>query len=458
MSITAKSVILDIANNWGYYGQVGIRSIDFWNGGSKIANVDANGDYTAYATYYGGSSYHPKYAFDTTLSKTGSINYTSWIATNTDDSIRLICVFTDETDFDEIRINNFHISGSYTNLGLRNVVINVSTDSITNTAYNSSISNATEIFNGQFDQHVSSDIEDEQILTLDIPAPVFVVESPEVVVIPSFICDVIGDSYISLNMPEVIVTTGFSSNIRKIPYYKLSSPEVIVTTDFESLLKYTTVYRVPSPEVVVTTEFFSDFDYTLKIISPEVIVTTAFNCSIISYSLKDTAHYYYFTLTGVPDGLEDIDIPIENFQCRRRSGAPTFLTVTIPSYDYVDDIAARPNGKLRVDIVYKKYGQIIQRRKLVQTNFDGLMSHQGTKSASVMLQGYVTETYLPKTVDINTSMYRSVNFGVIRHRLAKPIPSLNPGDTVNIGTDTFNANLISFYIAPHSQTMEIAEE
>ena len=48
MSYTAKSVILDCADNWGAPYYLGVRSIDFWFEGSKIANLQTT-DSISYA-------------------------------------------------------------------------------------------------------------------------------------------------------------------------------------------------------------------------------------------------------------------------------------------------------------------------------------------------------------------------------------------------------------------------
>lgn len=167
MSFTAKSVILDIADNWGHLGWLGLRSVDFYSNGSKIANATPTADATTEANSY----YIAENAFDTDLSKTGVADYVSWLATfNNITNQRLIVVFDSNTTFDEIRVNNYHWSGSATERGAKNVVIHCSTDTIINTTYNAPISNSTLIFDDIFNEHIASDIEDEQILSL-ISAP-----------------------------------------------------------------------------------------------------------------------------------------------------------------------------------------------------------------------------------------------------------------------------------------------
>jgi len=149
---------------------MGLRSVDFWYNGSKITNLAAN--FTSYQTSYLSSNllYHAENVFDTSLSKTGIVDNNGWASNYSTTNQRIICVFDTAQTFDEIRVNNQHgtasTSGDETDRGAKNVKITISTDAISDTTYNAAIANSTVVFDGQFDQHVSSDVEDEQILIL----------------------------------------------------------------------------------------------------------------------------------------------------------------------------------------------------------------------------------------------------------------------------------------------------
>jgi len=166
MSYTFKSIILDAADNHGDASYIGILSVDFWFEGSKITNIETT-DFVAYATTEYSTSYDAAMAFDTSLPKTGTATGNRWYSSVGNNSIqRLICVFNSETEFDEIRINNSHHGGTLTDRGINNVKIHGSTDSITDTTYDAAIANSTLIFDGVFAEHVGTDTEDEEILTL----------------------------------------------------------------------------------------------------------------------------------------------------------------------------------------------------------------------------------------------------------------------------------------------------
>jgi hypothetical protein len=160
---TAKSFILDVADNWGDSSWIGIRSIDFWYNDSKITL--STSDFSSYATSEYSSQYHAENLFDTSISKTGSIADTSWL-TDLITNRRIICVFNSEQNIDGIRINNIHSAGGLTTRGAKNVKAYFSTDTITDTTYNAAISNSTLVYDGQFEKHSTQDAEDEQILTV----------------------------------------------------------------------------------------------------------------------------------------------------------------------------------------------------------------------------------------------------------------------------------------------------
>ena len=165
MALSCKSIILDIADNWGDGTYLGLRSLELKL--SSVLQTIAAGDISA--TY--GSQYSSTYAIDkifiTSLSKTGA-DSSGWVTGAGDNSNqRIICVFTNVENFDEVVINNYHSLGSYTNRGVENVKITISPDTITDTTYDAAVSNGTVIYDSTFDQHVASNVADDQVLVLD---------------------------------------------------------------------------------------------------------------------------------------------------------------------------------------------------------------------------------------------------------------------------------------------------
>jgi len=163
-----KSVIFDMTDNYGDASYMGIRSIEFTSGGELIEL--STYDFTAYAT----NSYDPYYkaemAFDTSLTKIGGIDYTTWQTQTGNSAKRLIIVFDAPIFFDGITVNNLHHSGTaFTNRGVKNMIVNTSSDEITDTTYNAAISKAILIFDSYITQHTNVDEVDDQILSLIPP-------------------------------------------------------------------------------------------------------------------------------------------------------------------------------------------------------------------------------------------------------------------------------------------------
>lgn len=167
-SITAKSVILDIADNWGEVDYLGIRSIDFYYNDTLVDIAVTDASFYATSEYSNGL-YNVDYAFLTAVTKTGSAGNTQWLSalsSNTDQRIGI--VFNSPTQFDKIVINNMHSSGVSTDWGVKNIKIYYSTSAITSIVYNESILNSILIFDGIIAEHTAVDEIDDQILDIDL--------------------------------------------------------------------------------------------------------------------------------------------------------------------------------------------------------------------------------------------------------------------------------------------------
>jgi hypothetical protein len=158
MSITAKSIILDIADGWGA-ASLGLRSVEFYLSDVLVETANT-GDATSSYNYI---NYDPTFAFDTSLAKIGSVDGTSWVsASGASTNQRLLVYFSTTIEFDKVVINNLHNSGDLTTWGAKNVVITATPDLYTSTVYNASIPSGTVLFEGILDEHVADNVEDPQ--------------------------------------------------------------------------------------------------------------------------------------------------------------------------------------------------------------------------------------------------------------------------------------------------------
>jgi len=163
---TAKSVIFDVADNWGNISNTGVRSIEFLDGDSVVIDIDLHvtPNATSYATTtQAGIDFHSKNAFDTSLSQIGAYTDREWISGDGGASNqRLIIVFDEPIFFTGIVINNSHNGlGGETDRGINNTKIYTAPDDITSTVYDEAIANSNLIFDGAIDEHIAANQVDD---------------------------------------------------------------------------------------------------------------------------------------------------------------------------------------------------------------------------------------------------------------------------------------------------------
>jgi len=165
---------------------------------------------------------------------------------------------------------------------------------------------------------------------------------------------------------------------------------------------------------------------------------------------------FIFTLTGGADGLSDQVMPISSFSARLLSGNPTFLSVVIPGLDYSAQIADRPNGDLSIKMGFEVAGVIVLTEEIVRVDFENIQINEGAVNQSITLDGHRTETWSTKTIALTGASYRNLNKGKIRYRVVPDI-YVKPGDTVEIGLDSFIIDNISLSMSGSQFNMEVAE-
>ncbi|KKN36231.1 hypothetical protein LCGC14_0775610 [marine sediment metagenome] len=177
---------------------------------------------------------------------------------------------------------------------------------------------------------------------------------------------------------------------------------------------------------------------------------------IAIYGSRFTARYYC-TLTGAPDGLADIELPMSSFQYRLRDNTPSYLQVVIPRIDDAQDIADRSNGDLLVEMAYLVDGVEQHREQLARVDLDPPRSDEGTRRQSITLSGHRTETWGAQIVTLRGITYQGDYNGLIRIRCAMPDLWLRPGDTVHAGDETFVAGKVLTAMSKKTHWMEVVE-
>ena len=463
-----KSVVFDFENNYGSPSNLSVRSIEFYYNDALIEL--ASDDVTVTATSTWSHSYEPEDAFITAASKLDgrvSTQYISGVGQFLNQ--RLICVFDTPIKFDSIVVNNAHDSGSNTMQGIRDIKIYMTQHVITDTTYGASITGSTLIFDGTIDEHVDLNMVDDQVLTL--------INMPQTVDITPFIGEslfdissIVGDAHTTID--PIVSESDFSifafGDCQDVTFSALQSTsemgDLVIQEEVESpaLISESSLNLIGN-QVVIVPSVVSES--TLDGHGGVLFVVESSMVSNSTMDMGDSEIFdthlgkvrYYMVIEGALDGLEDVTIPMSSFQSRRRSGEQTYLSVVIPTYDYADEITDRPNGDMVVYQGYESDGDIKLVTEIIRTDIETIKVDIGTSSQSVTLTGYKQKTFESQTIPLSNIVYKSINDGKRRFRLAKPYVFLNPGDVVQIDDEEMIVDTMSYAISPSSQQLEIQE-
>ena len=136
--------------------------------------------------------------------------------------------------------------------------------------------------------------------------------------------------------------------------------------------------------------------------------------------------YYFCKLTGSPDGLPDLVLPISSFSVRHRPDAPSYYQVTIPSYAYVADLAARPNGEI---VIWSEQAGVSE--ELARGDLGQVAIARGPESQSISISGNADRAELPHlTYVIPEALYVASSFSGDTRLRIEPRARIRPGDYV----------------------------
>jgi hypothetical protein len=162
-------------------------------------------------------------------------------------------------------------------------------------------------------------------------------------------------------------------------------------------------------------------------------------------------------LTGENDDTTDIEIPIEQFQARKRDGEATYLAVVIPSHDNAGEIADRSNGQVIIQMAYFVGGVEQLREEIIRVDLENIRTDEGPVNRSITLSGHLTESYGGQIATLEDPIYKYVSEGIRRFRFSVPDPWINPGDTIRVGEDEFRVGYITYIVGERFRQMEVTE-
>jgi hypothetical protein len=247
------------------------------------------------------------------------------------------------------------------------------------------------------------------------------------------------------------------------PYYQHIDFGTLTLTPKTPLCAARTL--VPTGELSLT-GFMPNFGPTGAFIPAGVLTLTGRNpASIWSIPLPllfGSKMIYTLTLTGAPDGVADLIIPMSSLQSIVRNGDPSYLSCVIPnSFYWADGIMARPNGELIVKKGYLLADGTVMMEEIIRVNFETIRIDHGARNDSATLVGHKTVTATaPKDWTVSGVSYYALDAdGKRRFRAAMDL-FLRPGDTAYYGTedaDNFIVGEINYIVSAGSAVMEVTE-
>ncbi len=127
---------------------------------------------------------------------------------------------------------------------------------------------------------------------------------------------------------------------------------------------------------------------------------------------------------------------------------------------YADQIAARQNGEIVVEMAYLLDGVESIREEIIRSDLENIDIYEGTRNRSITLSGYGDATYDGRSATISGSNYKYILGGSLGFRFPQADPYLNPGDalTVTDTDDSFTIDQITYAISARgAKFMEVRE-
>jgi hypothetical protein len=157
---------------------------------------------------------------------------------------------------------------------------------------------------------------------------------------------------------------------------------------------------------------------------------------------------YYCTITGAADLLEDIKIPITSFQAQKRSGYETYISAIISGLAYAEEVSARPNGEMIIDMAYVVDGVESLREEILRADIEQINIYKESQGRSINIIGRQEQTFVAKESRVYNPIYKSRAIdGSYSFRFAAPDLYLSPGDTARVGSDSFTVSSISYLVS-----------
>lgn len=250
-----------------------------------------------------------------------------------------------------------------------------------------------------------------------------------------------------LSIPEIISSLGVRAWLKG--NYASGLPNTVANFGY--------LTRLQAPASLGTGQALGHFGYLSILQAPDAVGTpqaTAFALPAVATDIPQAITYYYAKLTGDADGLTDVTLPMSSFSVRHRYDGPSYYQLTIPTYAYVSQIAARPNGEI---VIWSKTGDIEE--ELLRGDPGNVRTDRGPNSQSISISGNSERAATnPVTYLLAEALYASTTFeGESRLRIP-PRAAIRPGDFIRYADLNFQVGEVAWSVAVSLGGMAITME
>lgn len=163
---------------------------------------------------------------------------------------------------------------------------------------------------------------------------------------------------------------------------------------------------------------------------------------------------FFCLLTGAPDGLADALLPISNFSVRHRPDAPSYYSITIPSYAYVGALTARPHGEI---VIWSEKSGVSE--ELARGDLGQVAIARGPNSQSISISGNADRAELPHlTYVFDEALYVYTTFAGASRLRIEPRARIRPGDYVRYQDVNFAVGDVTWSVAVSAGGMAVTME
>jgi len=162
---------------------------------------------------------------------------------------------------------------------------------------------------------------------------------------------------------------------------------------------------------------------------------------------------YYFTMTGAPDGLADVELPIRSLQSQFKLDGTSFLQVVVPDgVNNLTPISDRPNGEMVVERSFTDISGTDTRTEIARALFSSINRSQGPTSYSLQVLGNTTFTLEQSRLIVAPIALLE---GTNRIRIP-PNNSIRPGDIISFAGTDLQVETVTLNVSEAQSTMDIS--